>query len=146
MGKSNWFKNVVFATTPAARWQLRLNSVYILASSFSEHINLNQTLKLWPFIFSSVERVISETLQDAISAANVEPATSVEQVMRDASSSVGVVDAVKSETRKFAKTRIDNDPDFKEVGDSFPNSKSFARKWRKQNIFGQIKSEFKPLN
>ena len=76
----------------------------------------------------SVERVISETLQDAISATNVEPATSVEHAMRDAASSVGVVDAVKSETRKFAKSRIDNDPDFKEVGDSFPNSKSFARK------------------
>jgi hypothetical protein len=76
----------------------------------------------------SVERVISETIQDAISAANVEPATSVEQVMRDASSSITVADAVKSETRKFAKNRLDQDPDFKEIGDAFPNSKSFARK------------------
>ena len=45
--------------------------------------------------------------------------------MRDASSSRVVIDAVKSETRKIAKNRLDKDPD---IGDSFPNSKSFARK------------------
>ena len=78
----------------------------------------------------SVERVISETLQDAISASGVEPTTSVEQAMRDATSSVGLVESVKSETRKVAKNRLDRDPDFKQIGESFPNSKTFARKWR----------------
>jgi hypothetical protein len=25
---------------------------------------------------------------------------------------------------------LDRDPDFKQIGESFPNSKTFARKWR----------------
>ena len=71
---------------------------------------------------------VDDLFQDAISAAGVEPTTSVEQAVRDASSSVGVVESVKSETRKIAKNRLDKDPDFKQISDSFPHSKSFARK------------------
>lgn len=71
---------------------------------------------------------IVDLFQDAISAAGVEPTTSIEQAVRDASSSIGVVESVKSETRKIAKNRLDKDPDFKQIGDSFPHSKSFARK------------------
>jgi hypothetical protein len=66
--------------------------------------------------------------KDAVSATGVEPVTSIEAVLRDAASDESVVEAVKSETRKLARNRLDQDADFKDIGDGFPNSASFARK------------------
>jgi hypothetical protein len=33
---------------------------------------------------------------------------------------------------------LDRDPDFKQIGESFPNSKTFARKWRIKFLYFKL--------
>ena len=98
----------------------------------------------------SIEKVIKDTLKDAIRASGVQPIGSnnqqhpvmmnnstavspgsgavavIEQLLQDAASDVGVQDAVKNDTRTAIKRRLQQDPDFKPQ--NFPNSQDFTSK------------------
>ncbi len=75
-----------------------------------------------------VEKVISDSLQEAIATTGATPASSVARVVAETSGSSAVREAVQGEVVKTMKKRLQKDKDFNTHEGRFPNSKSFASK------------------
>jgi hypothetical protein len=75
-----------------------------------------------------LEKVISETLQEAIASTGIQPASGVVAAALAASGSERVREAVKGEVVGAVKRRLDKDQEYKTHESRFPNSKSFASK------------------
>ena len=82
----------------------------------------------------TIEKVISDTLKDAIKVSGVQPKPSTSPQVAPGGSTValevskdeGVQTAVKNDTRGAIKRRLQHDPDFKPK--NFPNSQDFVAK------------------
>ncbi len=72
-----------------------------------------------------VERVVMETLEEAINASGVQPLNSTEEVSRETSKLAAVQKAARKETQSSVGRRLKKDPDFDPQ--KFPNSSNFTK-------------------
>ncbi len=78
---------------------------------------------------SDLSNVIPEAVVRASSSAAVEPVTSIDDVVKEASENTSLHQAFQEQVVHAVRDRVRNDPDF--VADKYPNAEKFFGKKKK---------------